>query len=246
MNELHQHEQAENTGAYLLGALSEIELRAFERHLAGCPGCRDEIERLQVAVDALPRSVEQFSAPPRLRRAIMREVEAEAGIPVAAEGERTGAPVRRSAPRLRLPRLRPAASALAAAALAVVVLVGGFGLGRLTDDPAPGPAPARTISASVDQDRLPDGSASLLVRAGASPTLRVQGLPTPKRDRVYQVWLRRGGQMVPDAVFTVRSDGSAAVPITNALSGADAVLVTRERSGGARAPSEVPVLNVAL
>ena len=39
------HVQEENIGAYLLGALTEIELRTFERHLAECPVCRDEVER---------------------------------------------------------------------------------------------------------------------------------------------------------------------------------------------------------
>ena len=69
---------AEDVGAYLLGALPELEERAFERHVMACAECRDEIERLRPAAELLPRSVEQFEPPPGLRRSLMSTVEAEA------------------------------------------------------------------------------------------------------------------------------------------------------------------------
>lgn len=61
------HAQEENAGAYLLSALTEIEQRAFEKHLEDCPVCQDEVERLRPAVEALPRSVDPLSAPASLR-----------------------------------------------------------------------------------------------------------------------------------------------------------------------------------
>src|SRR5918999_679796 len=56
----------EDIGAYLLGALTDLERQAFERHMAGCAECRDELERLRPGADALPRSVEQVEPPPGL------------------------------------------------------------------------------------------------------------------------------------------------------------------------------------
>ena len=58
---------SDDVGAYLLGALTDLEREAFERHLAECAECRDEVERLRPAADALPRSVEQMEPPPSLK-----------------------------------------------------------------------------------------------------------------------------------------------------------------------------------
>jgi hypothetical protein len=44
----------------------------------------------------------------------------------------------------------------------------------------------------------------------------------------------------------VGQDGGGAVALPDDLSGAEAVLVTREPRGGARAPSERPILSVPL
>ena len=33
----------DEVGAYLLGALTDLEVQAFERHMAHCPNCRDEV-----------------------------------------------------------------------------------------------------------------------------------------------------------------------------------------------------------
>ena len=39
----------DDIGAYLLGALNDLERHAFERHLRECDDCREEIERLRPA-----------------------------------------------------------------------------------------------------------------------------------------------------------------------------------------------------
>ena len=48
-------------------------------------------------------------------------------------------------------------------------------------------------------NRLPDGSASLSVPEDADDgsVLRVEGMPDPGGDRVYQVWVERDGEVVP-------------------------------------------------
>ena len=69
------HEQ--DVGAYLLGALSDEEQTRFVRHLRECHVCRDEVDRLQLAVDALPRSVTPLAAPAGLKAAVMGQVGAD-------------------------------------------------------------------------------------------------------------------------------------------------------------------------
>jgi anti-sigma-K factor RskA len=226
----------DEVGAYLLGALTDLEVQAFERHMAHCPNCRDEAERLRPAADSLPRAVEQLEPPPTLKTALMEVVEQEAE-------ERAGESARPARRRRRrfMPLLRPV---LVAGALLVGVAAG-FGVARLSEEE---PQQPRTLAAKVDQTRIPDGSGRLLVQGEGDngAILRVQGMPSLQPDQVYQAWVLRDGAIVPQPTFEVGDTGGGAVAIPDNLSGAQEVLVTRERRGGARAPTEEPILAVRL
>jgi anti-sigma-K factor RskA len=229
----------EDVGVYLLGAMSDAEAQAFERHVAHCPSCRDEIERLRPAADALPRAVEQLAPPPTLKASLMEVVEREAEGR-ADEPARPARPRRSLAERLRaLPGLRPV---LVAGALALGVAAG-FGVARLSEEDE-----SRTVVATVDERRIPEASARLQLQGGGDDgaILRVQGMPTLKPNRVYQAWVLRDGTIVPQPTFEVSDNGRGAVAIPEDLSDAEQVLVTREQRGGARAPSEEPILAVRL
>lgn len=226
-------DQAESVGAYALGALSELEAQVFERHLMSCDDCQDELRRLNEAVEALPRSVAQHDPPPSLKAGLMEVVNAEA--------ERTRPTRQRKWPALRLPRFTPAIAWAAAACLILGALVG-VGVSQLGgDDEAP-----RTLQAQVDMNRLPDGSASLSVPDGESggSVLRVEGMPDPGAERVYQVWVESDGNVVPVSIFDVNKSGSGAAAVPMSLDDADAVMVTREPRGGSAEPTEAPVLRV--
>jgi Anti-sigma-K factor rskA/Putative zinc-finger len=226
----------EELGAYLLGALTDLERQAFERHLMGCAECRDELERLRPAADALPRSVEQIEPPPGLKVSLMEVVEREAR-------DRPGEPARRRpARRAWLPSLSGLRPALVAGALALGLLAG-FGVAQLADQDD-----SRTVVATVDESRLPEASARLQIEGDGQDgaILRVQGMPSPGRGRVYQAWVQRDGTVVPQPTFEVGGDGGGAAAVPDDLSDAQAVLVTREARGGARAPSEPPLLRVPL
>ena len=76
--------------------------------------------------------------------------------------------------------------------------------------------------------------------------LRVHGMPSLPSRETYQVWVQRKGEMVSQSIFNVGEDGNGAAAVPDDLEGADAVLVTREPAGGARAPSGKPVVSVGL
>jgi predicted anti-sigma-YlaC factor YlaD len=219
----------DEVGAYLLGALSDAERASFEGHLVDCPECRHELERLRPAADLLPRSVEQVEPPPSLKRSLMEVVEREAK-------ERDGAVARRSlGERLREAlggSLRPV---LAGAAVVLAVAIG-FGVAQL------GGEDTRTVAA---QSTLPDASGSLKVHDDDA-ILEVRGMPSLERGRVYQAWVQRDGMIEPEPTFEVGADGRGVVAVPEDLSEAEAVMVTREPSGGSRAPSEKPILTVTL
>ena len=244
--ERHQA-QEENVGAYLLGALTEIELRAFERHLGECPVCRDEVERLRPAVDALPRSVPPVNPPPRLKAALMEAVEAdvERRAGSARRSRRTGLRERLAAARSGLGGMRPTVAWASAAFVLAVGIVTGYAVTELNSGTEGAP---RALSAKVDKGRIPLASGSLVVPGEESKggILRVHGMPSLRGNGVYQVWLKRGDETISQSLFDVSNDGDGAAAISEDLAGAEAVLVTRERAGGARAPSEEPVLSVTL
>lgn len=229
-----EHDRFEqDVGAYLLGALPALEAEVFERHLMRCDDCQRELAELRPAVEALPRSVEQFDPPPSLKASLMDIVEREAAPAAAAP-----APAPARAPRQRRDwfaglRLRPA---LAVAGVALLLgVVGGIGLSGGGDEDD-----TREVTAQVDRTRLPGGAAQLRIE-GESGTLRVSGLPMAPRGEVYEVWIERDGEVRPaGALFDVGRDGqgSTAVPVD----GVDRVMVTRERTGGTATPTETPVI----
>ena len=236
MNASRDHEAwADSAAAYLLGALDERELAQFEAHLEGCVACRDEVERLRVATDALPASPRQLQPPPELKDRIMAIVHSEAELLRAAGPEADR--VERSTPRRRLAWWPPRPALALAATLAVLALgvgAGVLGSGGLGDD-------TRTVAGEVT---VADATADLIVRDEDHSTLVTQGLPRPSSGRVYQVWIKRPGHdpEPTDALFTVARDGSASVDVPHSLDGVEAVMVTSEPDGGSQVPTRDPVV----
>jgi anti-sigma factor RsiW len=220
----------EDVGAYVLGALADGETAAFERHLAQCHVCQDELQRLSTAADALPRSVEQFEPPPSLKAALMEQVYAEA--------EPGKVPRRSLADRLGLARgLRPQLAAGLAAALLALGVLAGWGVSSLGG----GDDATRSVVASVDSSRIGAARATLEVPADGAQ-LHVSGMPQPPANRIYQVWIERGGQIEPGPLFTVDRNGNGVAAVPGELRDGTRVMVTREKRTGALAPSEAPVV----
>jgi len=236
------HEQLhEDIGAYLLGALDDGEHGTFEAHLAECTECREQIAALRPAADALPRSAPPMAPPPALRRSLMETVERE------AREARRAAPAPPLAERLRgllptLPSLRHTAAWVSAAFLLAVGIAAGLGLSRTVLEEA-----GHTVAAKPDRDRVPLASGTIKVFDGEDGAIvRLHGMPRLDDRHVYQAWVQRGGEIAPQPTFDVGPDGTAQGAISDDLESADAVFVTREPRGGARAPSEEPLLRFKL
>jgi len=221
-------EYEEAVGAYVLDALPELEAEVFERHMLRCDDCREQVERLQPSVDALPRAVPQVPAPPGLKSRLMADVRAD----VAEEAARDRAARRRFS-------WRPSLTWAAAAASAVVVAFAAYGVYELAQGSS-----EQTVSAMVDTHRLAQNASAKLdvLDDGDQAILHVEGLPSPGPGRVYQVWLKRGERFEPVSAFNVDAKGSGSAAIPQGTHGADAVMVTRERAGGATMPGEIPVI----
>jgi hypothetical protein len=181
----------DDIGAYLLGALNDLERQAFERHLAGCSECQEEIERLRPAAEALPGSVVQLNPPPGLKKRLMAEVEADSNV--------TALPARRRPMRL-----------LAVAAVLLVGLVVGFGVAQLGGDDG-----TRTVGVTVAK-AMPRAGGTLEI-ANDRATLKLHDMPDLGGARVYQVWFQHGDRLVPTRTFEVGPNGRGDVGLPAVL-----------------------------
>lgn len=122
--------------AWLDGELTPAAAEALEEHLAACPGCAAERERLAAVRDAF-RSLTPAAPPADLAGAVLERIREETGAD-AGPASRTAAPSHRRWPRWATPARTAAALALAAA-----------GLGALWLALAPGETPAGPVVAEA-------------------------------------------------------------------------------------------------
>jgi len=239
VNARSHEEYQDNIGAYVLGALPELEAELLERHLSGCESCRAEVEELRPVTAAMARSVPQVEPPPSLKAGLMEIVNAEA----AARAEQEAGPRRRSQRRSVggwLSGLQPRmAAAMALAVLALGVLVG-VSVDQLAGG---GGTHTRTVAAKIDRKLMPTGNAFLAVK-GKTGQLELTGAPQPPSGRVYQLWYQHGKTIERGGTFRPRGDGSYRTDVP--VSATDAVLVTVERAGGAPAPTGPPVMQFSV
>jgi hypothetical protein len=199
-------EWRERIGALVLGQLAPDERAATVAHLEGCPACRAEAEALAPVAALLSRADpdrlgEAPAPPPRLRRRIARQIEAERG---AARRRR----------RLRAGLGLAGATAVAATIFLGVVLVG-------SDDEATPP------SERVAFTHLPkDVSVAATIEPhpwGTEVRVDVHGFRpgTPCR-----VWLRRAdGSRVPAGSFRYTYAGGGEPVLSSAIDPADATAI---------------------
>jgi anti-sigma factor RsiW len=210
-----QQHIADDGAAYLLGALEPAEAAALEHHVAHCAACREELESLRGAVEAVAASVPRVDAPRGLRRRVLARVERDA--------RETGHLTRR---RLSAPRI-----AIAGALLVVVLvaIIAGTELGLSGSS-------ARVVQASV-------GDASVEIN-GSHGVLLVARLPRASRGETYEVWLQHGNaEPVRSTLFDVSSNGgSSHVAVRGSLRGVRRVMVTEEPRGGTAAPTTKPII----
>lgn len=238
MNARSHDEYRDNIGAYVLGALPELEVELLERHLIGCESCRAEVEDLRPVTAAMARSVPQVEPPASLKASLMEIVNAEAAAraPEPRRGRsRDGRSFWSWFSGLQ-PRM---AAAMAVAVLALGVAVG-LGVGQLGGSDG---AKTTTVAAKIDRSLMPSGDAALAV-TGKRAQLQLTDAPQPPAGHVYQLWYQHGKTIERGSTFRPQSDGSYRADLS--VAGKDAVMVTVERAGGAPAPTGPPIMQFTV
>jgi anti-sigma factor RsiW len=229
------------TGAYALHALSDVERAEFERHLAECPACTQEVAELRATATRLG-SAAATTPPTGLRDAVFADVRQ-----VRQESPRLDtAPARRHGGRLAV-RLTAAAAAL----LLVASVVLGVLLVRQREatDAAEQRATAMATLLAAEDARVVTrhgdaGTVSVVFsRAQGRLLLLTDGMAPAPSGHDYQAWAI--GSAVRSAGL-VRPVGGTTTLAVDDLGDAAAIGITVEPAGGSPQPTAEPVVELSL
>jgi anti-sigma-K factor RskA len=227
---------------YVLGALEPDEARRVDEHLPLCGLCRQELDELSGAADALAFSVPAVEPGPEVKERLMRRVRAS----LPPERQPVPPPARpRAQPRLRVP-----AWGWASLGLVLVLLVSNLALWvrlqRLETITAPGGMRAVALVAAP---ALPEATGFVVIGAdGRNGALVVDRLPPLPEDQEYQVWLRYAGQETSGGVFNTDESGYRGLRLEAPLSlyQYTDLGITVEPAGGSLQPTGALVLGGPL
>jgi anti-sigma-K factor RskA len=226
-------------GAYALNALPADERAFFERHLAVCEACSNEVAELSETASRLGNAA-AAQPPPDLRARILTAADVTRQLPPEQ------APV--VAPRgWQHLRGRLLVGVAACLALAVVGLTGiNVNLNSQLREEQVARADSDRVAAVLGSSDLK--TVELPMNAGAperflfSPAqdegvLVASGLSDPGSNKTYELWLIHDGTPVPAGLFRPNADGSAVAAIDGIVRGAEKVAITIEPAGGSKQPT---------
>jgi anti-sigma-K factor RskA len=232
------------TGAYALDAVSGAERAEFERHLAECESCTQEVAELQDTAARLGLAA-TAEAPADLKTRVLDQISTVRQL----SPETTVAPLRRSDRgrlAVRLSTMAAAVLLVAAVGLGVVVVRQNQQLDETRTQAAEMSAILRAGDAQVLS--LDAGGAGRMTvamsRSQERMLLLADELSDPPSGHDFQVWAGHDGAMV-SAGFLDPDDGDAQLAVSG-FGDADQIAVTVEPDGGSDQPTQPPVMSVEL
>jgi len=229
-------------GAYALDALDSADRARFERHLSGCPACRQETRGLREA-SALLAATSVTTPPDGLRDRVL----------AAAAHTRQNQPAS-SPPRPAWPRRRWGIAA-ACGVLAVALAFGGIAYNaqhQLHQMQARSHAIAAVLGAP-DATMMTGRAASGTGRATVVMSHRARALvfttaalPAPPSAHRYELWLMGPSGSRPVGMLPAAHGGTTPPMIVTGLRAGDQVAVTVEPASGSRQPTMPMIVTVAL
>jgi anti-sigma-K factor RskA len=232
------------TGAYALDAVSGAERAEFERHLADCDSCVQEVRELRETAARLGLAA-AATPPPAMKARVLDRI----GSVRQEPPETVVTPLRRRDRRpvaLRVTSVAAAVLLVAVAALGVVVVRQGQQLDQTRAQAAGISEILRAGDAQVVTVGDDDAGRMTVAmsRSRNEMVLLTDGLASPPAGKDLQVWTGHDGTMVP-AGFLDPADGDAILAISG-FGDADAVGVTLEPDGGSRTPTQPPLMAAEL
>ena len=248
------------SGAYAVDALDEREREAFERHLAECQECRDEVAGLREAAAGLSALTARTPSE-GLRESVLGGIRSIRPLPPlvadldgpapgdpGSGGPRTAAPGPDPGPatvRSLRPRRRVATWLAAAAAVAALV-VGGLVWSPWRGSAPPISATEQVLHAPDAQrvERTVDGATTTLVRSVSlgKAVIVAHDMPNAPQGEDFQLWLLQPGTGMVSAGLMPHSHGpTVSVLLQGDAATATAAGITLEPAGGSTRPTTPPL-----
>ena len=223
-------------GGYVLSALEPAEMEEMRLHVAGCPHCGPEADRLAALPGLLDR-IQPADVPPP---ALSAQVEEAVLDRFAQERRARQRPRRRLLGRRPLPRLAAlGAVAVLALVLLFTQLAGEDDEGAYANVALGGLAAAENAKADAQLDAVP---------AGTRIRLHARGLAR-RPETEYEIWcIRADGRWVSGGTFHANKAGEADAELTAAVWPGDyhKMVVTQRPAGGGEGDRGPTVLRGAL
>jgi anti-sigma-K factor RskA len=248
-------------GAYAMDAMPARDRERFERHLAGCEECAQEIASLREATAVLGTAVAE-PLPAGLKERVMAAAAMTRQQPPADEAE-AKPPARRATGNVGLwlrslawpGRLALAAGAAAAVAVITVAVVFGVANGSMQQQLDQAQTSSQQIAVVLTaQDAVMmtgpvvGGGTATIVMSHARHALvfTAQGLRTLPASRGYELWLIGPAGTRSAGMLPAGSHGMTGPVIASGLRQGDHLALTAEPAGGSAHPTSPLVLDVAL
>jgi len=222
----------ELTAGYALDALDPTEREVFERHLAGCEQCQEELASFWEVTSALAVAADGPAPNAALRERILADARAEKQTVVPLESRR---------------RLPPVLASITAVAAAAAIGLGIYSIslsGQLDDTKAAltaqGSAAAVLADPTATTVALQAGSGRLVVAGDGAAVLVLDDLAAAPAGMTYQAWIVEGKTPVSAGIFDT-TDKQAIVPVPQTVPDGAVVAVTVEKDGGATSPTLPPL-----
>ena len=246
------HELHLLTGVYSLDALPDEERAEFERHLAKCPSCVDEVKGMREAVARLAMAT-AVVPPPQLRERVLADVPRTRQLPPAG-----GRLLTRTGKRARVRRWPLSRASLTAGVLAVVAAIAFLVVtqvsttSQLHQSQAANRAIAAVLAAPDARIELASATVGGTVTAVVSTREReavvtTAGVPSLPRAQVYQLWVMTAAGTAKSAgLLTFTSSGSAVPVLADDVLPGDQLGITVEPAGGTPQPTTTPIVIVPV
>jgi anti-sigma-K factor RskA len=236
------------TGAYVLDALSELERRAFEAHMSGCPACHQEVSELRETTARLGAATAAYP-PPQLWNKVLTATKQSRQLPPVSEDNVVVRPKRWST---RVAVFAAAASVLVAAGLGV----GWYTTNNdLQDELAASQGELGKVQNLLNAPDLKlskapikgGGTATAMVSLAQNEmVMMVQGAPALPADRAYQAWyITPDGKKTSAGVLASPNSSISADDLAPAA-GANLLGITVEPKDGSTQPTTDPVGAISL
>lgn len=198
------------SGAYAVDALDDLERAAFERHLAACAACGDEVDGLREASSFLS-GASDVPAPARLRDRVLADVAVTRPLAPLTRHARVPS---LAAHRTHRARRRPLTLLVAAAAAVVAIGGGAVVVDQLRPEPAVAPrlSAADRVLQSPDAQRFTTaakgGGQVTVVRSTSlnQAVLMTEGLAEPPAGKTHELWLKHDNVYIPAGFLDAGSD----------------------------------------